>query len=107
MYLNSIPYGPTTYGIDAAATPYFGYIDDPVQAKLAAQHLDLAQASVLAGIPQSPLYNDPLGTAADLQHARARQLLVLPSMPMPGYIPRPGHGRGGGGEWAAFPSPDA
>ncbi|HEY7780003.1 MAG TPA: transglycosylase domain-containing protein [Ktedonobacterales bacterium] len=86
MYLNSIPYGPTTYGIDAAATHYFSYVDDPRTGETAAQHLDLAQASVLAGIPQSPLYNDPLGTTADLQHALARQLLVLQSLTDQGYI---------------------
>ncbi len=86
MYLNSIPYGPTAYGIDAAATEYFGYADDPATGETAAQHLDLAQASLLAGIPQSPIYNDPLDGASGLQHAMARQALVLDHMVQQGYI---------------------
>lgn len=86
MYLNSIPYGPTAYGIDAAATAYFGYTDDPRTGETAAQHLDLAQASILAGIPQSPNYNDPLAGTDGLSHARARQAIVLSNMVVQGYI---------------------
>jgi membrane peptidoglycan carboxypeptidase len=86
MYLNSIPYGPTAYGIDAAATAYFGYTDDPKTGETAAQHLDLAQASMLAGIPQSPNYNDPLAGETGLSHARARQQIVLTNMVRQGYI---------------------
>ena len=86
MYLNSIPYGPTTYGIDAAATAYFSYTDDPASGETAAQRLDLAQASLLAGIPQSPAYNDPLAGAAGLAHARTRQRIVLDAMVRQGYI---------------------
>lgn len=88
MYLNSIPYGPTAYGIDAAATAYFSYQDDPVTGESAAQHLDLAQASMLAGIPQSPVYNDPLAGSDGLQHALNRQQIVLANMVSQGYITR-------------------
>ncbi len=52
MYLNSIYYGEQAYGIDAAATLYFGLEDQP--GKTAAMQLDIAQAAMLAGIPSSP-----------------------------------------------------
>ncbi|HET8908685.1 MAG TPA: transglycosylase domain-containing protein, partial [Ktedonobacterales bacterium] len=83
MYLNSIPYGQEAYGIDAAATSYFGYQDDPATGESAAQHLDLAQASMLAGIPQNPNTNNPL---LHPQHAHDRQAQVLQSMIVAGYI---------------------
>lgn len=86
MYLNSIPYGPTSYGIDAAATAYFSYQDNPATGETAAQHLDLAQASMLAGIPQSPSVNNPLAGTDGFQHARARQQIVLGNMVTQGYI---------------------
>jgi membrane peptidoglycan carboxypeptidase len=83
MYLNSIPYGQEAYGIDAAASAYFGYLDDPVTGESAAQHLDLAQASMLAGIPQNPNTNNPL---LHPQHAQDRQKDVLNAMIVAGYI---------------------
>jgi membrane peptidoglycan carboxypeptidase len=86
MYLNSIPYGPISYGIDAAATRYFSYTDDPVTGITAAQHLDLAQASMLAGIPQSPNVNNPISGPVGFAHARQRQHLVLTDMVAQGYI---------------------
>ncbi len=85
MYLNSIPYAPTSYGIDAAATAYFSYTDDPTTGVTAAQHLDLAQASMLAGIPQSPNTNNPLSGPSGFANARARQHLVLSDMVDQGY----------------------
>ncbi len=83
MYLNSIPYSPTAYGIDAAAHEYFGYSDDPASGVTAAQHLDLAQAAMLAGIPQNPNLNDPL---AHPQHADDRFTAVLQAMVRYGSI---------------------
>ena len=85
MYLNSIPYSPTAYGIDAAAQEYFNYQDNPATGMTAAQQLDLAQASMLAGIPQNPNANDPL---IDFSAARARQAVVLNDMVQYGYITR-------------------
>jgi membrane peptidoglycan carboxypeptidase len=83
LYLNSIPYSPTAYGIDAAAHTYFGYSDNPTTGESAAQQLDLAQASMLAGIPQNPSLNDPL---LHFAHAHARQAEVLHAMVNYGYI---------------------
>jgi membrane peptidoglycan carboxypeptidase len=83
MYLNTIPYGREAYGINAAARSYFGYSDDPTTGLSAAQRLDLAQASMLAGIPQNPNLNNPL---LHPQHARDRQAQVLKAMVDAGYI---------------------
>ncbi|HLZ22580.1 MAG TPA: transglycosylase domain-containing protein [Ktedonobacterales bacterium] len=83
MYLDSIPYSPTAYGIDAAAQEYFGYKDDLATGETAAQHLDLAQASMLAGIPQNPNLNDPLLHPESGHH---RQGDVLKAMVQYGYI---------------------
>ena len=83
MYLDSIPYSPTAYGIDAAAQEYFNYQDNPTTGESAAQQLDLAQASMLAGIPQNPNLNDPM---FNLSQARSRQAVVLNDMVQYGYI---------------------
>lgn len=53
MYLNQIPYGNSTAGIEAAARMYYGK---------PAKELDAAQAATLASIPQSPTYYSPYGT---------------------------------------------
>ncbi|HTI15306.1 MAG TPA: transglycosylase domain-containing protein [Dictyobacter sp.] len=58
MYVNTIYYGEQAYGIDAAATVYFG-LQDQAGGKSAASQLDLAQSAMLAGIPNSPYYYDP------------------------------------------------
>lgn len=83
MYLNSVGYSATTYGIDAAANYYFGYTDNPATGESAAQQLDLAQATILAGVPQNPALNDPLTNFAS---ARKRQAEVLHAMVQYGYI---------------------
>ncbi|GAC1343959.1 MAG: hypothetical protein NVSMB27_04380 [Ktedonobacteraceae bacterium] len=81
MYLNSIYYGHQAYGVDAAATVYFGLEDKPKQS--AAMQLDLAQAALLAGIPSNPSANDPL---AHPQAALQRFKTVLNLMMTQGYI---------------------
>jgi len=68
MYLNEIYYGNMSYGIEAAAESYFGK---------SAKDLDLAEASMLAGIPQSPALLSPLVDAAA---AKRRQRMVLDAM---------------------------
>ncbi len=57
MYLNSIYYGEQAYGVDAAASVYFGLQDQP--GKSAASQLDLAQSAMLAGLPSAPNGYDP------------------------------------------------
>jgi len=74
MYLNSIFYGHRSYGIVAAADTY---LDKELS------ELSLAEASFLAGIPQSPIYYDPF---VNPDAARRRQLVVLDLMQRAGFI---------------------
>lgn len=60
MYLNTTYYGNQAYGAEAAAFVYFDLQDTPKQT--AAQQLDVAQAAMLAGIPQNPYAYDPLAS---------------------------------------------
>ena len=74
LYLNSTFYGNLSYGIRAASQSYFN--------KDASQ-LDLAEASLLAGIPQAPAKYDP---CSDPDLALGRQATVLKLMVANGYI---------------------
>ena len=67
LYLNEIYYGNLAYGIEAAAETYF---------HTTADNLTLAQASFLAGLPQSPAVYD-IYTNPDATLARHQQVLVL------------------------------
>ncbi len=73
-YLNTIPYGNLSYGVEAAAQSYFG--------KDASQ-LGLAEASLLAGLPQQPAEYDP---CLHVEAALARQKDVLRLMVRNGFI---------------------
>ncbi len=75
MYLNEIPYGGTAYGIESAANLYFGK---------PAKELSLAEASLLAGLPQRPSVYSPYGTYPEL--SKNRQKEVLRRMVEDGYI---------------------
>ncbi|GHO44215.1 transglycosylase domain-containing protein [Ktedonospora formicarum] len=81
MYLNTIYYGHQAYGADAAAQTYFGLTKKGN--RTAAQQLDLAQAAMMAGLPQNGDYFDPW-----YHHERAmnRMKEVLHNMRMQGYI---------------------
>jgi membrane peptidoglycan carboxypeptidase len=81
MYLNSIYYGNQAYGIDAAATVYFGLQDKPGHS--AASQLDLAQSALLAGLPSNPSFFDPL---AHPQTAMKRLVTILDLMVAQRYI---------------------
>ncbi|MEO8085016.1 MAG: transglycosylase domain-containing protein, partial [Ardenticatenales bacterium] len=65
IYLNELYYGNHAYGIHAAARTYFG---------VAPKDLTLAQAALLAGLPQAPSLHDPYTNPED---ARARRDVVL------------------------------
>lgn len=69
MYLNYISYGGTAVGIGSAANSYFGK---------EAKDLTLAQAALLAGLPQAPSKYSPF--ASDATAAKTRQLEVLKNM---------------------------
>lgn len=75
MYLNEIPYGGTAYGIEAASNLYFGKH---------AKDLNLAEGSLLAGLPQRPSVYSPYGTYPEL--SKVRQKEVLRRMTEDGYI---------------------
>lgn len=81
MYLNTIYYGHLAYGIDAAATVYFGLQDQP--GRSAASQLDLAQSAMLAGLPSNPSFFDP---AVNFQGATDHFKSVLGLMNSQGYI---------------------
>ncbi len=81
MYLNTIYYGHQAYGIDAAASVYFGLRDTPAHS--AASQLDLAQAAMLAGLPSNPALYDPL---VNFQGATSRFEGVLGLLFDQGYI---------------------
>ncbi len=74
MYLNTVPYGGTAYGIEAASLKYFNKD---------AKDLDLAEAALLAGLPSAPTKYNPF---IHPQLAKERQKLVLESMLKEGYI---------------------
>jgi penicillin-binding protein 1A len=65
IYLNHVNFGHGRYGVQEAAQFYFG-VD--------VEELSLAQASLLAGIPQSPTHLSP---RTDMAAARRRQAFVL------------------------------
>ncbi|MBO0703891.1 MAG: penicillin-binding protein, partial [Candidatus Dormibacteraeota bacterium] len=68
MYLNTVEYGNNAEGAEAASQNYF---------RKDTKDLNLAEASMLAGIPQNPNFNSPW---ADYQVAKNRQAQVLNSM---------------------------
>jgi len=66
MYLNQIPYGGTSWGIEAASDTYFG---------IHAKDLDLAQSAFLAGLPNAPSLYSPYGEYKDLWKKRQKEVL--------------------------------
>ncbi|HET7628672.1 MAG TPA: PBP1A family penicillin-binding protein [Bacillales bacterium] len=73
-YLNTIYYGHSSYGIEAAARYFFNKD---------AGDLTLAEASMLAGIPNGPRYFSPY---YNMENAQMRQKTVLHAMVQAGYI---------------------
>ena len=75
MYFNEIPYGSTAYGIEAASQHYFGK---------SVKQINLAEAAILAALPQAPTRYSPYGPNKDLLIARQQYILDL--MVKQGYI---------------------
>ncbi|HEV3153258.1 MAG TPA: penicillin-binding protein 1C [Candidatus Baltobacteraceae bacterium] len=73
-YVNRVSMGGNVYGVEAAARDYFG---------IPASDLDLAQAALLAGIPNDPPALEP---RTHWHTARARQRYVLERMVADGMI---------------------
>ncbi len=67
MYLNQIPYGSNTYGIEAAAKAFFN--------KNASQ-LNLNEAATLSALPQAPSYYSPYGNHVDGLIIRKNSILT-------------------------------
>ncbi|MDD4802366.1 MAG: PBP1A family penicillin-binding protein [Syntrophomonas sp.] len=74
LYLNKIPFGAGAYGVQAAATTYFGKD---------VTNLTLPESALLAGLVQSPSNYNPF---SHLDRAKARQKMVLNSMVNSGFI---------------------
>lgn len=74
-YLNTIPYGGTIYGIEAASQSYFGK---------SAKDLTLSEAATLVSIPQYPSRYSPYGSHLD--ELFARKDYVLDRMVLVGSI---------------------
>jgi penicillin-binding protein 1A len=75
-YINQIAFGPQAHGIEQAARAFFGKT---------ASELNLAEAAMLAGLPQSPTRYNPY---RHMDRAAKRQHVVLARMVATGYITR-------------------
>ena len=74
LYLNQIYLGSGSYGVQAAAETYFGKN---------VEQLNLAEMSMLAGLPKAPNTYSPI---KHIEKARERQAYVLERMTKEGYI---------------------
>lgn len=75
MYLNSVFFGGTNFGVTAASKFYFNTTPDK---------LDLAQSAMLVGVLPAPNAYSP--TLGSLKYAQERQAYVLGRMKADGYI---------------------
>jgi penicillin-binding protein 1A len=74
IYLNQIFFGNTSYGIKSASRTYF---------RKELDELSLAEAAILAGLPQAPSRYSPI---SHFQRAKRRQRYVLTQMVRAGFI---------------------
>ena len=74
LYLNHTYYGGLAYGVEAAAQTFFGK---------SVSNLDLAEAALLAGLPQAPAVYNPF---TNFEAAKVRQQTVLELMSQAGWI---------------------
>lgn len=77
MYFNQVPYGGTSWGVEAAAQTYFGK---------GAADLTLSESAFLSGLPRAPSIYSPYGESPNLW--KKRQIEVLRAMENQGYITR-------------------
>lgn len=75
MYFNEIPYGSTAYGVEAASQKYFGK---------SSKDITVAEAAVLAALPQAPSRYSPYGANKDLLLGRKDYTIDL--MVEQGYL---------------------
>jgi penicillin-binding protein 1C len=75
LYLNQTYYGGMAFGVEAAAWRIFGK---------PARELNLAEATLISGLPQAPSRYDPLSDGGVA--AKQRQLQVLDAMQRAGYL---------------------
>jgi 1A family penicillin-binding protein len=68
MYLNEIPYGSNTYGVEAASQKYFGK---------SVRDINLAESALLSALPQAPSRYSPYGNNKDLLLGRKDYILDL------------------------------
>lgn len=66
QYLNQVPYGSNSYGIEAASLTYFGK---------KAKELTLDEAAFLAALPKAPSYYSPYNTNHDALKVRQKSIL--------------------------------
>jgi len=76
-YINRLPMGGNVYGVEAAARTYFG---------IPAADLNLAQATLLAAIPNDPTDLNPY---SNWQGLKQRQAYAIDRLVADGYITRP------------------
>jgi len=75
MYFNEIPYGSVNYGVESAAQYFFGKT---------AKDIDIAEAAILAALPQAPTRMSPYGSHTD--QLFTRQHWILDEMVDEGFI---------------------
>lgn len=66
MYLNQVPYGGTSWGVEAAAQTYFGK---------SVRDLNLAEEAILAGLPAAPSEYSPFGAHPEKSFERQKEVL--------------------------------
>src|SRR5205823_1567634 len=81
LYLNQVYYGSGAYGVEAASRTYFGR---------SAKDLSLAQAALLAGMPQRPFSYSPY---VNPEAAKTRRDVVLKRMMETGRISEAEYGQ--------------
>jgi len=74
LYMNQVPYGGVTYGIQEASQTFFGKD---------AKNLKIHEAALLAGLPRAPSNYSPI---TNFERAKRRQTEVLKRMKDLGYI---------------------